>query len=101
MEVLTIQSEAFQQLFNRLDKMESYFKNVAKQQPLTEQWFDIAQTCRILNVCKKTLQNYRNRGDVSYTKFGNKIYFSSASIEEHLKNHSRKAFRKPASHSQI
>lgn len=94
MEVITIQSEAFQELVNRLDKMESYFKNVAKQQPLSEQWFDIAQTCKILNVCKKTLQNYRNRGIVTYTKFGSKIYFSSTSIEEHLKNHSRNAFKK-------
>jgi hypothetical protein len=94
MEVLTIQSEAFQQLFNRLDKMESYFKNVAHLQPLSEQWFDGAQTCKILKISKRTLQNYRYTGVITYTKFGGKIYFSSNAIEEHLRTHTRKAFKK-------
>ena len=94
MEVITIQSEAFQQLLNRLDNMESFFKHIAKQQPLSEQWLDIEETCLLLKISKRTLQGYRDQGIITYSQIGGKIYVSASAIEEHLKNHTRKAFKK-------
>ena len=95
MEVITIQSEAFQQILERLENMESFFKNVAKQQPLSEQWFDGEETCRLLKISKRTLQDYRAKGIITFSQFGGKIYFSASAIEEHLRNNTRKAFKKP------
>ena len=95
MEVITIQSDAFQQLMSRLENLESYFNHVAKQQPLSEAWFDIEEACQLLKVSKRTLQNYRDDGILTYSQVGGKIYFSASAIEEHLRNHTRKAFKKP------
>jgi excisionase family DNA binding protein len=95
MEVITIQSEAFQQLLSKLDNLVSYFKHVAKQQPMSDTWLDIEGACQLLKVSKRTLQNYRDDGTMSYSQVGGKIYFSASAIEEHLKNHVRKAFKKP------
>ena len=95
MEVITISSEAFQQLITRLESLESYFKHVARQQPLSEAWLDIEEACLLLKVSKRTLQSYRDEGILSFSQIGGKIYFSASAIEEHLKNHMRKAFKKP------
>lgn len=95
MEVITISSEAFQQLMSRLENLESYFKHIAKQQPMSEAWLDIEETCKILKVSKRTLQSYRDDGILTFSQVGGKIYFSASAIEEHLKNHLRRAFAKP------
>ena len=95
MEVITIQTEAFQLLLSRLDNLESFFKHVAKQQPLSESWLDIEEACLLLKVSKRTLQSYRDEGSLTFSQIGSKIYFSASAIEEHLKNHSHKAFKKP------
>jgi len=95
MEVITITSEAFQQLVTRLDSLENYFKHVARKQPMSEVWLDIQETCKLLKVSKRTLQGYRDEGFLSYSQVKGKIYISASAIEEHLKNHTRKAFKKP------
>lgn len=95
MEVITIQSDAFLQIMERLNKMEAYFNHVAKKMPLSEQWLDIEDTCKFLKVSKRTLQNYRDQGILSYAKCSGKFYFSASALEEHLKNHTFKAFNKP------
>lgn len=95
MEVITIQSDAFQQLMSRLESLENYFKHIAKQQPMSDVWLDIEEACQLLKVSKRTLQSYRDEGILTFSQVGGKIYFSSSAIEEHLKNHTRKAFKKP------
>lgn len=95
MEVVTIQSDAFKQIMDRLTSLESYFNHVAKKMPLSEQWLDLEDTCKFLKVSKRTIQNYRNQGILTFSKVSGKYYFSASALEEHLKNHSHKAFNKP------
>jgi hypothetical protein len=89
MEVITIQSDAFQAIMDRLEAMESYFK------PLSEGWLDIDETCKLLKISKRTLQGYRDGGLLTFSQIGGKIYISAGAIEEFLRSHTRKAFVKP------
>lgn len=86
-------SEAFQNLMGRIENIENYFKHVARMQPLSEQWLDIEETCKLLKISKRTLQAYRDQGILSFSQVGGKIYFSASAIEEHLIQHTRKAFK--------
>lgn len=95
MEVITIQSDAYNNIINRLATLEDMMVQNAKKQPLSETWLDIEETCRLLKVSKRTLQNYRIKGYLTYSHIGGKIYVSSSAIEEYLKSFSRKAFKKP------
>ena len=95
MEVITIQSEAYNNLISRFDQFEALLKHVAKIHALKEVWLDIAETCKLLKISKRTLQNYRDAGILTFSKVGGKVYFSAEAIEEHLKNHSYKAINKP------
>jgi excisionase family DNA binding protein len=95
MEVIVLENKAYQELFTKIENLEKYFKHIVDKQPLSEAWLDIEETCELLKVSKRTLQNYRDDGILTYSQVGGKVYFSSTAIEEHLKNHTRKAFRKP------
>jgi len=95
MEVITIQSDAFQAIMDRLEAMESYFKHVVKNQPLSEGWLDIDETCKLLKISRRTLQGYRDGGLLTFSQIGGKIYISAGAIEEFLRSHTRKAFAKP------
>ncbi|NVO02918.1 MAG: helix-turn-helix domain-containing protein [Bacteroidetes bacterium] len=95
MEVIVMESETFKQIIERLENLEAYFKHIAKIQPLSQNWLDVNETCKLFKISKRTLQNYREEGLITYSQKGSKIYFSAKAIEEFLENHSYKAFRKP------
>lgn len=92
MEVITIQSEAFQTLMKGIDEIKStIFKS--QTQKLSEQWLDIADTCKFLHISKRTLQNYRDQGILPFSQIGGKIYFKSLDLESHLTKHYHKSFK--------
>jgi excisionase family DNA binding protein len=95
MEVTVIESSAIQHIDSRLDKIEKYLKHIVDKQPLEDVWLDLEEACLLLKVSKRTLQNYRDDGILTYSQVGGKIYFPASAIDEHLKNHLRKAFKKP------
>lgn len=95
MEVIVFSDEAYQELVKKMDNLEKYFKHVAERQPLSDTILDIEETCLLLKISKRTLQNYRDDSILSYHQVGGKIYFRASAIEEHLNNHFFKAEKKP------
>jgi excisionase family DNA binding protein len=94
MEVITLTSEAFQEIKKSISDIGNKIENINKKQPLSEAWLDIADVCQLLHVSKRTLQSYRDNGTLSFSQIGGKIYFKAADIEEHLNKHYVKAFKK-------
>jgi len=93
MNVITIQSEAFQQILNKLDAINSKLNSEAKaNNKLSEKWLTINQTCETLNVSRRTLQAYRDDGIISFSQYQGKIYFKAADIEAHLQKNYKPAF---------
>jgi excisionase family DNA binding protein len=48
--------------------------------------------CNLLQVSKRTLQNYRDRGIIPFSQIGRKIYYKASDIEEYLSNHYIRAY---------
>ena len=95
MEVIVIESEAYKQLMDRLDRLEKHFDHVARKQPLSENWYSLDETCEFLRVSKRSLQKYRDEGYIAFSKVGGKFYFKASDIETFLNQHKFTAFRKP------
>lgn len=89
-----INTETVQLIFEKVENISQFLKKQGENYPLSEYWLDIPQTCKLLRVSKRTLQNYRDNGILSFSKIGGKIYFKANDIEGHLKNHYVKAFNK-------
>lgn len=95
MEVITITSEAFQQITSRLENLESYFKHIAMKQPLSDPLLDVEEVCQLLKISKRTYQKYRVNGRITYFHMEGKIITTASHLEEFLKGYTRKAFAKP------
>jgi hypothetical protein len=94
MEVITITSEAFQQIVDNISEISKKLDHANKQHPLTEVWLDIQEVCQLLKISKRTLQSYRDNKILSFSQIAGKIYFKAADIEEHLIKHYNKALKR-------
>lgn len=92
MEVITIQSEAFQELVKKMDEIQ--IKLTAKEKEPKEVWLDNQEFIQLLKISKRTAQHYRDTGMISFSQVGSKIYYRMNDVEELLKKHYNKAFKK-------
>ena len=92
MENFNVTADVITRLIRILDKLDAHLATKTKEQPLSEIWLDVSETCQVLKISKRTLQEYRNRGVLSFSQINGKIYFCATDIEEHLKSHKVKAF---------
>ena len=92
MNVITIQSEAFEQLKSMLDAINN--RLTAKEKEPKEIWLDNQEMMQMLKISKRTAQHYRDSGMISFSQVGNKIYYKLSDVEELLKRHYKKAFKR-------
>ena len=93
MEAIHIISEAFQRVLDKLEHIDHRLDKKSDN-PLTDTWLDIDETCELLKISRRTLQNYRDNGILPFSQVGGKIYFKVSDLEEHLQRHYVKAFNK-------
>jgi len=92
MEVITIQSEAFNLI---VEKIEAVNKRLdAKDKEPKETWLDNVEVMALLKISKRTAQTYRDSGLISFSQVGNKIYYRLSDIENLLNKHYFKAFKR-------
>ena len=92
MENFNVPADVVTRLIRALDKIDARLETKTKEQPLSEIWLDVSETCLVLKVSKRTLQQYRDKGILPFSQISGKIYFRAADIENHLKNHMVEAF---------
>jgi hypothetical protein len=84
MEKVIISVADYIDLQKQLGEINSLLKTISKHDPLREKWLDNQDVCLLLKVSSRTLQHYRDKGVLSFSQFGNKIYYKASDIERHL-----------------
>lgn len=92
MEVVTFQSTVYQELVGKIDAINHRLN--AKEKEPKEKWLDNQELMQLMKISKRTAQHYRDSGLISFSQVGNKIYYKLSDVEELLKNHYNKAFKK-------
>jgi len=92
METVNIPADVYNDLISKVDDIMSRLESPLQKYPLNERWLDIQETCLLLKISKRTLQAYRDKGILSFSQIGGKIYFKVIDIEEHLRKHYVSAF---------
>ncbi|HML65127.1 MAG TPA: helix-turn-helix domain-containing protein [Dysgonomonas sp.] len=83
MEVINIESGAFDAMMNRFEAFIQKVENLCgdHQDKGLHRWLDNQDVCRILNISKRTLQTYRDNGTLSFTQINHKIFYKPEDVE--------------------
>lgn len=78
MQVITFESEAYKNLIKKLEAIEASI--VGETENPEHKWLDNQEFCQLLNVSKRTAQNYRDHGLVAFSQIGSKVYYKLADV---------------------
>jgi len=86
MNVITIQSEVWENLQHKIEAIQTKVEQ-QRREAWEEEWIDNEALMFRLKVSRKTAQTYRDSGLISFSQIGNKIYYRNKDVEEFLMRH--------------
>ena len=92
MDVVLLSSQQYQDLLQRLDKIQQEVSN--KQKSPVDTFIDNQEFIQIMNVSKRTAQSWRDEGIISFSQIGSKIYYRMSDVQALLDKHYNPAFKK-------
>lgn len=86
MEIVSIEAKLLDSLSINLNALADEAEILCKERDYAlGKWLDNQDVCEILNVTKRTLQNYRDNGTLPYTHIERKIYYKPEDVENLLR----------------
>jgi len=78
----------FNAISRRLGAIEEIAGNLARHQEdlALKDWLDGQEVCEILDITKRTLQSYRDRGIIPFSRIQYKIFYKPEDVERLLKS---------------
>lgn len=85
MEIITLESESFQRLIDKLDQVhQELVKLQDPKKQLSKEWIDTYDVCHVLNISRRTLTKYLSQGRLNYSKIEGKNFFKLQDVEQFL-----------------
>jgi hypothetical protein len=88
MEVIAIQKSVVERMINELKALLELTEDATrKYTPIfkEEQWLDNQEVCMMMNISKRTLQTYKDKGLLHYSKLNRKNYYKLSDVQAILK----------------
>lgn len=86
MELTIIETSAYLELRRLLNTLSVQVQDFQKKvsPPTPDKWMDAQEVCIALNISKRCLQNYRDKGLVPYSNIGGKFFYKEMDIQRIL-----------------
>ncbi len=85
MEVITVESEAFKALSEKIDNIEQFVREAGKRtDDLDKMWVDGYTICQYLHVSERTLRRLRAQREITYSTVGHKCFYTIGSVKRCL-----------------
>lgn len=84
MEVIAIQKSALDGMKDELKALLKLTENATqKYMPIfkKEQWLDNQEVCLLMNITKRTLQTYKDKGLLPYSRLNRKNYYKLTDVQ--------------------
>ena len=75
MEVITMESEVFKEIKNKLDEIHDYISSQKTNELGDDTWLDNYEVCTFLQISTRTLQRFRSENLVTYSLIRGKIFY--------------------------
>ena len=89
MNVIMIESAAFQELVGHIEKIAEHIRKYEDRQPVQpqERWLTSKEVTALLGISLRTLQRYRTLGILPYLMLRQKTYYKESDVEKFLAEH--------------
>ena len=90
MEVIAIQKSALDGMTNELKALLELTENATRKYiPIfkEEKWLDNQEVCLMMKITKRTLQTYKDKGLLPYSKLNRKNYYKRSDVQALLEAH--------------
>jgi excisionase family DNA binding protein len=94
MDVIVIESKAFQQIINQIAEIKDILTFGYSSALISQNYFSTEDLCRMLKISSRTMQRYRDKGLISFTQIGSKIFIKASDLDAFMEKYKIKAFRK-------
>lgn len=84
MEVIAIQKSALDEIKNEMKELLELTENATqKYAPIFKEgkWLDNQEVCLMMNITKRTLQTYKDKGLLSYSRLNRKNYYKLSDVQ--------------------
>src|SRR6218665_2297662 len=84
MEIIAIEKSAFDGIKNGLEQLLELTENTTrKYTPIfkEEKWLDNQEVCLMLNITKRSLQTYKDKGLLPYSRLNRKNYYKRSDVQ--------------------
>lgn len=90
--ITIIDESRYAELNSKLDTVIAMLTDKIAMQQSNPSWLTATQVLQKLNVCNRSLQNYRDQGLIGFSKFGRKILYKNQDVELLLESSYSKPF---------
>lgn len=80
MNFVVLEETRLNQLFSEISEIKTAIKD-QQEESMVNQWIQSETARKILGVCRKTWQDYRDKKVIPFSQFGRKIYIKRADFE--------------------
>jgi len=92
MEIITMDSDAFKRLMESINEIKRHLRmKEGPKKALQNDLVDTFEACRILGICRRTLERYRDSGDLPYSRIDRRLFYRVTDLE-HLMQTRRQGF---------
>jgi excisionase family DNA binding protein len=73
-------------ILDKAKSIEDLLKQISlnERNPLGDTYLDTDEVCKLLKVCKRTLQKYRDEASISFIQFGGKTLYKTSDLKQVL-----------------
>ena len=80
MKFIFIGSKTYNELIERIEKLEKAIISLQRNVSLGSEWLDSDEVCAILHISKRTLQRYRSNRLITFSVVNHKMLYSKTDI---------------------
>ena len=91
MEYVAIEKAEYEQLLGTIKKVATEIRAIAEECSINLEWVENSELAEILELSKRQLQGYRERGVLGFSTIGRKIYYRRDEVERLIKNNTIKS----------
>jgi len=74
------------EIMEKIESLQEFFKRNGDCQPSFE-WIESDRARKMLDICPKTWQTYRDRRIIPFSQFGRKIYVNKNDLNKFMEEH--------------